>query len=170
MSTKLESGAMFPQLTVPCAGGRTIRLGGARRGWQLIVVYRGRHCPICSRYLAKLDGMAKRFAELDTEIIAVSADPCDRAEQAKTEWAIGFDIAYDLSLDAMRALGLYISAPADGAPHPFPEPALFAVNPEGRAQIIEIANAPFVRPDLETILSGLAFIREKNYPIRGTMA
>ena len=170
MSTKLESGAMFPLLTVPCAGGRTVRLGGARRGWQLIVVYRGRHCPICSRYLAKLDGMAKRFTELDTEIIAVSADPRDRAEQAKAEWAIGFDIAYGLSLDAMRALGLYISAPTDGAPHPFPEPALFVVNPEGRAQIIEIANAPFVRPDLETILSGLAFIREKNYPIRGTMA
>ena len=170
MSTKLESGAMFPLLTVPCAGGRTVRLGGARRGWQLIVVYRGRHCPICSRYLPKLDGMAKRFTELDTEIIAVSADPRDRAEQAKAEWAIGFDIAYGLSLDAMRALGLYISAPTDGAPHPFPEPALFVVNPEGRAQIIEIANAPFVRPDLETILSGLAFIREKNYPIRGTMA
>lgn len=170
MQAKLESGAVFPQLDVPCAGGPAVRLGGVRDGWQLIVVYRGLHCPICSRYLATLDGLAKRFAELGTEIVAVSADSRERAEQAKADWKIGIMIAYGLSLEAMRALGLYISAPTDGAPHPFPEPALFIVNPQGRAQIIEITNAPFVRPDLNAILSGLAFIQEKAYPIRGTMA
>ena len=37
--------------------------------------------------------------------------------------------------------------------------------------IAEIANAPFVRPDLEQLVSGLEFIRnpDNNYPIRGTL-
>ena len=42
------------------------------------------------------------------------------------------------------------------------------VNAEGQLQIVEIANAPFVRPDLDTLLGGLGFVIEKNYPIRGT--
>jgi len=34
--------------------------------------------------------------------------------------------------------------------------------------MIDIANAPFIRPDLEQILGGISFVQEKNYPIRGT--
>jgi hypothetical protein len=52
---------------------------------------------------------------------------------------------------------------------PFPVPGLFVVNPEGRAHIIDVSNAPFARPDLDALLNGLKFIREKNYPIRGTL-
>ncbi len=42
------------------------------------------------------------------------------------------------------------------------------INPEGQAHIIDISNAPFARPDLQGVLSGLKFIRDKSYPIRGT--
>jgi len=72
----------------------------------------------------------------------------------------------------MRALGLYISAPRSPqeTDRPFPEPALFVVNPQGNIQIIDISNAPFARPDLNGVLKGLKFIQEKQYPIRGTLA
>ena len=53
---------------------------------------------------------------------------------------------------------------------PFPEPAIFAVNPSGQAQIIDISNAPFSRPDLDNLLTGMKFVREKDYPIRGTLS
>lgn len=32
-----------------------------------------------------------------------------------------------------------------------------------------IANAPFLRPDLDRIVRGLGFIIEKSYPIRGAV-
>ncbi|MGR5469947.1 hypothetical protein ACPV51_22250, partial [Vibrio astriarenae] len=37
-------------------------------------------------------------------------------------------------------------------------------------QAIDISNGPFARPDLNVLLSGVAFIRnpENNYPIRGS--
>jgi len=71
-----------------------------------------------------------------------------------------------------KKLGLYISKPRSGkeTAHNFAEPALFVVNEKNDIHIAEIANAPFVRPDLEQLVSGLEFIRkpDNNYPIRGT--
>jgi hypothetical protein len=70
----------------------------------------------------------------------------------------------------MRALGLYISHPRSDAEtyRDFPEPALFVVNPKGEAQVIDISNAPWVRPDLTRIAAGIAYIQKNDYPIRGT--
>ena len=71
-----------------------------------------------------------------------------------------------------KKLGLYISKPRSDkeTDHNFAEPALFVVNEKNDIHIAEIANAPFVRPDLERLVSGLEFIRnpDNNYPIRGT--
>ena len=40
MSEKIKSGGPLPELDLPLAGGGEVRLGGARDGWQMIVVYR----------------------------------------------------------------------------------------------------------------------------------
>jgi hypothetical protein len=70
----------------------------------------------------------------------------------------------------MQTLGLYISDPRSEkeTDHPFAEPEVFVINAEGEIQIIDISNAPFVRPELEALANGLSFIRENDYPIRGT--
>ncbi|MDG2609875.1 thioredoxin peroxidase, partial [Vibrio parahaemolyticus] len=66
----------------------------------------------------------------------------------------------------------YISEPRSEkeTDHLFAEPGLFVVNSKGQVQLVDISNGPFARPDLEVLLSGLAFIRnpENDYPIRGT--
>ena len=43
-------------------------------------------------------------------------------------------------------------------------------NAEGKVLVVDISNAPFSRPGLATLLSGLKFIRQKEYPIRGILA
>ena len=70
----------------------------------------------------------------------------------------------------MRALGLYISDPrsAQETDRPFPEPGVFVINAEGNIQILDISNAPFARPDLESLANGIKFIRANDYPVRGT--
>lgn len=79
-------------------------------------------------------------------------------------------IAYDLSPEQMQSLGLYVSEPRspEETDRLFAEPGLYLVNPEGRAQIVDISNAPFSRPDLKGVLRGLRFIQENDYPIKGT--
>ena len=79
-------------------------------------------------------------------------------------------MAYGLGIDDMRRLGLYVSEPRSPqeTDRPFAEPGLFVVNAQGNLQIAEASNAPFVRPDLELVAKGIAFIRENDYPVRGT--
>jgi peroxiredoxin len=171
MPTTLRSGDALPEMVLPCAGGGSVRIGGGRGGWQLVVFYRGRHCPICNGYLQKLQSLLPRFAELDAEVVAVSADTAAQANASLADWRLKVILAYGLTLEQMRAFGLFISEGSgnESVGHPYPEPALFLVNPDGRCHIIEIANAPFVRADLDAIANGLAFIKSKNYPIRGEL-
>ena len=35
-------------------------------------------------------------------------------------------------------------------------------------QLVDVSNAPFLRPDLDKVLGGITFIRANDYPIRGT--
>jgi peroxiredoxin len=169
MTLKLEAGQPMPAITLPRAGGGTVRIGGEGR-WQLVVVYRGKHCPLCRRYLKTLDGLLESFQSINTEVIAVSGDPREKAEAEASEEAWRFPVGYDLSPAQMRLYGLYISEPRSAAETDrlFPEPGVFVINPAGLLQIVDISNAPFARPDLQALFNGLSFAQERHYPIRGT--
>ena len=168
--TKLQAGSDFPSLSLPQVGGGEVGIG-PNGGWQMLVVYRGKHCPLCRKYLKTLDGLMDQFRAAGTEVVVVSGDPKEKAEAEVVEEGWRFPVGYGLTPEQMRALGLYISQPRSPqeTDRPFPEPGLFLVNPAGKAQIIDISNAPFSRPDLANILNGLKFIQERDYPIRGTL-
>lgn len=172
MTKKLAAGAAFPKITVPLVTGGEITIGGASDTgrWTLVVVYRGRHCPLCVKYLATLQEMAEAFAGEGTDIIAVSGDGFEKAKEQMEVGTLTIPLAYDLSIPQMQSMGLYISDPRspEETNQPFPEPGLFVLRPEGTVQILDISNAPFSRPDLPSILRGITFGRDKGYPIRGT--
>lgn len=172
MSSKIPAGSPMPQLDLPTVDGQRARIGGARPTWQVVVVYRGRHCPLCKKYLTKLQGLAGDLAQANAEVVAVSGDPQEKAQADTTELNLKIPVAYGLTMEQMRTLGLYISNPRSPqeTDRPFAEPGLFVVNPQGQVQIVDISNAPFARPDLDGILRGIKLIQEKNYPIRGTAA
>lgn len=172
MSTKkMPAGADFPQMTLPQCGGGDMTLGGGK-GWQMLVVYRGKHCPVCKRYLKGLETLLADFRAQDVEVLVISADPQEKAEAQVQEEGWTFPVGYDLTPAQMRELGLYISEPrsAQETDRPFAEPGLFVINPQGKVQIIDISNAPWSRPELGAILGGVKMIQERNYPIRGTGA
>lgn len=170
---KLQAGVKFPDITVTMLNGDMKSLGKPENGhdWKLVVVYRGQHCPICTKYLNQLETVKKSFYDAGVDIIAVSADSKEQLESHLEEKIdISFPIAYGLSVEQMDTLGLYISDPRSEkeTDHPFAEPATFVINADGNIQIIDISNAPFARPELESLASGLSFVRDNDYPIRGT--
>jgi len=136
-----------------------------------VVVYRGRHCPLCKAYLETLDGLLDELAAAGVSTLAVSADPKEKAEADVAEHGWRFPVGYALGIDQMRALGLYISQPTSSreTDRPFAEPGLFAINPQGKVHIVDISNAPFARPNLAGILDGIKYVQKKSYPIRGTL-
>lgn len=169
VTTKLAAGADFPDMTVAKVGNGEIVLGGAG-GWRLLVVYRGRHCPLCKNYLNTLDSLLDDFVAAGVTVAAVSADPKEKAEADVGEFRWRFPVGHGLTVDQMRSLGIYVSEPRSPqeTDRVFAEPGVFVVNPAGKAQIIDVSNAPFARPDLNGILRGIKLIQEKNYPTRGT--
>ncbi len=168
-AAKIAAGAAFPMISVARLGGGEIT-PAAMEGWRLLVVYRGKHCPLCKPYLTTLDGLVDTFAEAGVQVMAISADPVEKATADVAEFGWRFPLGYGLSIAQMQALGLYVSDPrsAQETDRPFAEPGLFLINPAGTVQIVDISNAPFSRPDLAAIARGAKRIQEMNYPIRGT--
>lgn len=175
-TSKLNAGAAFPALTVEKLGGGKLTLKTPSPGfdWKLVVVYRGKHCPICTRYLGELKDALSQFHELGVDVAAVSADPLEKVTEQMALVNPNYDIGYNLSVEQMQTLGLYVSQPrsAQETDRPFAEPGLFVINGNGEVQVTDISNAPFARPDLKSLLMGLKFIRDPAniYPIRGTHA
>ena len=174
MTAKPQVNAPLPAISVSKLGGGTLTLGAQADGrdWQMVVVYRGQHCPLCKKYLGQLQALLGDFHDLGVGVVVVSGDPEDRARSFIDEIGLTAPVGYDLSTDQMARLGLYISAPrsAQETDRPFAEPGLFLVNPSGNLQIADISNAPFARPDPEALRDGLKFVRANDYPVRGTLA
>jgi peroxiredoxin len=167
---KLAAGAAFPPIAVPRLGGGEIA-PATMEGWRLLIVYRGKHCPLCKPYLGALDKLLEEFASASVAVLAVSADTEEKAAADLAEFGWRFPLGFGLTVPQMQALGLYVSNPRSPqeTDRPFAEPGLFLINPQGQVQLIDISNAPFARPDLAGIARGAKRIQEMNYPIRGTL-
>jgi len=168
MSEKISAGSAMPSISVPKLGGGELDLGG-NGAWRMVIVYRGKHCPICKRYLSGIEALQGEIDGLGLEVVAVSGDSEEQAQAVADETGVKIPIGYGLTKAQMQQLGLYVSTPRPNeTDHEFPEPGMFVVNDQGQVQIVDISNAPFARPEIASILRGIRFIQEKGYPIRGT--
>lgn len=171
---KLAAGAAFPALEVRALSGETVDISRptGEADWQMVVVYRGQHCPMCTKFLNALAGFRQRLLDIGIDIAAVSGDSKDQLESHLERLDVNFPLHFGLSEAQMQGLGLYVSIPRSPqeTDHNFPEPGLFVVNGNGELQVVDLSNNPFSRPDLEILVGGLEWIRnpDNNYPIRGT--
>ena len=169
---KLVSGSQLPEITLSLIKGGEMTLGQPHKkeNWQLIFFYRGLHCPLCKKYLQKLESLKDKFLSKGAEVVAVSGDPKDKAMEMVKSAKLSIPVCYNLSTQQMKKLGLYISNPRspEETDLPFPEPGMFAVNAEGKIHLIDVSNTPFNRSDLGKLIKTIGWIKENDYPIRGT--
>lgn len=172
---KLHAGDAFPTLEVFNDDGERVDITKPTgdSDWQMIVVYRGRHCPLCTTYLNHLAKFRQRLLDTGVDLAAVSADSLEQLNEHRTRLeAVNFPLYHGLTVDQMQELGLYISIPRSEkeTDHNFAEPGLFVINAEGALQVVDLSNNPFVRPEPEALVSGLEWIRkpDNDYPVRGT--
>jgi len=174
-SVKLKAGEAFPNISATRLDNTTVEIAKPQEGmtWQAVFVYRGKHCPLCTKYLNELESYQQAFADAGVGIIAVSGDSKAQLMEHLEKLDISFPIAFGLTQSQMQLLGLYISEPRSEqeTDHNFAEPGLFIVNEQGDLHVVDISNNPFVRPELGALSRGLAWIRDRsnNYPIRGTL-
>jgi peroxiredoxin len=159
-----------PELEVPTLRHGTWRLGvSTPRMLQMIVFYRGVHCPLCKRQIPELDRNVENFASRGVDVIAISSDPQERALQAQEAWGIQrLPIGYALPIAVAREWGLFISAArTDNEPAQFCEPGIFLVEPQGTLYGSIVSSMPFARPSLSDIIAAVDFIAKVGYQARG---
>lgn len=167
---RARPGAPLPNLVFECANGPPVDVGGPRGRWTLLVVYRGRHCGRCKRYLNALEAMRGEWEGAGFDIVAVSADTRAKARADVDEFGWTFPVCFGLDAHAMTALSLHVSEPLgpEEADRNFAEPATFCVRPDGRIQIMSVSNGPAARTDLAELLDGMKYTIEHDKPVRGT--
>jgi peroxiredoxin len=164
-----------PALNVPLVQGGRFVLGAAPgEKFDLIVFYRGLHCPLCAKYLLELERLSSEFAQRGVQVLAVSSDSEERGrEMAQKVQASGLKFAYGLSLRSARQWGLYISTSRGKTsigmeePELFSEPGVFIVRPDGTLYYGAVQTMPFARPGFQDLLGAIDFAMSKDYPARG---
>lgn len=165
------AGVALPSFTVSNLDGTTQTLVTPSSRWTLLVIYRGKHCGRCKKYLNTLELMKDEWDAAGFDIVAVSADSVEKAKQDIAEFGWTFPVTARLAESDMRKLGLYISDPLtpDEADARFAEPAVFCLRPDTSVQIATISNGPSARPDLAELLDGMIFTINHGKPARGTV-
>lgn len=168
----LVPGKSVPDLDLPLTTDARFELSKqSPENFTMLVFYRGKHCPICKKYLTELGSKLDKFTSKGISIFAISMDSPERAAVSDEEWETGdLPLAHSLSEEKAREWGLYISEkrPDSEEPERFSEPGLFVIKPDGTLHFAVVQSAPFTRPDLDDLLEGLNFTLEKDYPTRGT--
>jgi len=142
--------------------------------FDLLVFYRGLHCPICAKYLLELERLAPEFQARGVQVVAISSDTEERGRQmAEKVNAKAVKFAFGLSLRSARQWGLYISTSRGktsiGIEEPalFSEPGVFLVKPDGTLYYGSVQTMPFARPQFQDLLGAVDFAISKDYPARG---
>lgn len=176
----MRSQSLMPRYPVPAlnvaltSGGRFVLGAAPSASFDLLVFYRGLHCPICAKYLLELERLAPEFASRGVQVVAISSDDADRAQQMATKVvASGVQFGYGLSLRSAREWGLYISTSRGktsiGIEEPalFSEPGVFIVRPDGTLYYGAVQTMPFARPQFQDLVGAIDFAIAKDYPARG---
>jgi peroxiredoxin len=168
MTTKPRQPA--PPLEVTLLDGGGWRLQDATpANFEMLVFYRGLHCPVCKTYLGELEAKLPEFSARGVDVIAISMDSRERAARTKAEWGLNnLRIGCELSAGAARAWELFISrAIREGEPPEFSEPGLFLTKPDGSLFFASRNSAPWGRPPLDQMMRAIDVITERKMPARG---
>lgn len=164
-----------PALSVPLLKGGQYTLGVSPAPvFDLVVFYRGLHCPLCAKYLTELERLHEDFVSRGVKPVAISSDNEQRARDMATKVkADKLAFGYELPLSVARQWGLTISTSRGktsiGIDEPplFSEPGLFLVRSDGTLYWGSTQTMPFARPHFDEILGALDFVIKNDYPARG---
>ncbi len=165
-----------PTLTVPTLSGSQFNLAEqSPENFTLVSIYRGYHCPLCHKQLAKLQNNLNDFAKRGVTVVALSCDDKARTQRmADDNNLTQLTLGYDLPLATAADWGLYLShgngKTSVGVDEPdiFCEPGTFLINPDGTLYAAWIQSTPFMRPHTDSMLKTLDFIIDNHYPARGS--
>ncbi|MCM4156062.1 redoxin domain-containing protein [Gramella sp. AN32] len=166
----LLPGKEVPNLIIPTTKGIEYNLAESiPENFNLVIFYRGLHCPVCKKYLEELNEEIDDFYDLGVNVICISANNKELALKTVEEWDVpDIHIGYGMSIEEARKWDLYISKGIkESEPEYFFEPALFLVRPDDTLYSASIQSMPFARPKFNELKKSISFVLKNDYPARG---
>ena len=135
----------------------------------MVIFYRGLHCPLCKKYLEKLNEIQGDLESKGVNVIAISMDPEVRARKSKMDWNIeNVNLGCEMDAETAAKWGLYLSESISPSETPlFSEPGLFLVKPDNELYYANVSSNPWGRPFLPSFVQLMDFLKSSNYPARG---
>ena len=125
----LANGQQFPTITAPRVGGGEMTIPQNTEGkWTVLLFYRGHWCPYCRQQLMEFQRSLEQLHEIGAEVVALSVDPLEKAQETVTKHTITFPVLYDL--DA-HEIAQKIGANINEAPL-FLQATGFVLRPDGK--------------------------------------
>jgi thioredoxin-dependent peroxiredoxin len=141
----LAVGDPAPDFTLPSTGGSDVSLHDYAGHPVVLVFYPGDDTPVCTRQLNSYNDGLGQFAELDAQVIGISAQGIDSHERFSGKHGLKFPLLADTD---KRVAGLYGTL----GPLGFPRRSVFIVDADGIVRYAHRAIAGLTyRPDDELV-------------------
>ncbi|MBJ2154697.1 peroxiredoxin-like family protein [Variovorax sp. IB41] len=103
----LREGSKAPDVTLPDALGRPVRLGDLWKDGPLVVsFYRGGWCPYCNTELRALQERLGELHGLGAKLVAISPQTPDHSMSTSRKNALAFPVLSDSDLEAAHGFGI----------------------------------------------------------------
>lgn len=120
-------GKKAPDFTAKTAEGKTIRLSSFKGKKNLVLVfYQGSFCTVCAAQLSNIQSHLSAFKAQDAEVIAISADDMEHAQQSVGEHGLTFNVVPDANKQIISRFGV-----ANASHRGIAWPSLFVVDKKG---------------------------------------
>jgi peroxiredoxin len=155
--TLLHPGDPFPTLTVALPEGRALRLPDALAGhYGVLLFYRGSWCPYCNAQLRAFQRSLDRFADLDTQVIALSVDDETTTQDLIAKHGLQFPVGHSADVRAIAtATGAFVK---DGPV--YLQSTGFVLDPGGRVVVSAYSSGAIGRLVPEDVTGLIRYLRE----------
>jgi peroxiredoxin len=156
-NTLLHPGDRFPVLTLPRAGGGTLRLPDDLAGhFSVILCYRGSWCPYCNAQLRAFQRSLDRFADTGILVAALSVDDEATTKNLVTKHGLQFPIGHSADAHAVAAAtGAFVN---DGPA--YLQSTGFTLDPSGRVIVSVYSSGAIGRLVPDDVIGLVRYLRE----------
>lgn len=174
----LQVGARAPDVTLPDAMNRPVRLSDLwRRGPLVLVFYRGGWCPYCNLELRAWSEQLPSLSHMGSQLVAVSPQTPDNSLSTTQKNELAYPVLSDSELQASEAFGVAFELPPQlielygrvGNDLPvlngngrwvLPVPATYVIDRDGRVAFAHIEADYRERAEPKLVLDAVAHARD----------
>jgi peroxiredoxin Q/BCP len=107
MGNPLSVGTPAPDFTLPRDGGGQVKLKDFSGRKVVLYFYPKADTPGCTKEAISFNALRKAFAEADTAILGVSADPVNAQDKFRDKYSLAFPLVSDETHRMLEAYGVW---------------------------------------------------------------